>query len=855
MIVNNLCAGWTLRAAGGPVPELIAQRSIPAHVPGTVHTDLLTAGLIADPFVGLGEAALIWAHRADWQYKRELTAAPADTGERVDLVFEGLDTVATVTLGDMLVGRTFNQHRTYRMDAREGLAAAGGSPVTLGVHFRSALDYAESEKQRIGARPGAYEHPLNMVRKMACSFGWDWGPDLQTAGIWKPVRLERWRTARLAGVRPLVEVDPDGTARVAVHVDVERSGLEVTPSSLVVRVRLGDVHASAMIAGGSTSEIVNVIIPRARLWWPVGYGDQPLYDLDVSLEEDSGPGLGAWHRRIGLRTVELDTSPDPIGTAFTIRVNGQPVFVKGANWIPDDHLLTRLTRDRLARRINQAVGANMNLLRVWGGGIYESEDFYELCDEAGVMVWQDFLLACAAYPEEEPLRSEFEAEAREHVSRLSAHPSLVLWNGGNENLWGFADWGWQEELAGRTWGLDYYTQLFPSVIAELDPTRPYSMGSPSSPGAAPEVTHPNDPDNGTHHQWEVWNRVDYTAYRDEIPRFCSEFGFQAPPTWATLQRAVRNPDGAPLAKNDPVFLLHQKAEDGNGKLDRGLAQHLGIPEDFADWHWATQLNQARAVAHAITHYRSWWPRTAGSIVWQLNDCWPVTSWAAVDSDERPKPLWWALRDAYADRILTVQRRPTDAEGDATGSREVLAVVNDCSQPWTGTVHVRRERLDGTLLSSSHLAVDAAARSVQLVELPAELLAAGDPSNEALVADLDDVRTVHTWVPDVDLNLMPEPLVASVEEVADGYRVTVIAASLAKDVMLLADRLDPAAAVDLGLVTLPAGAKATFHVVSAVPELKKALIGRTVLRSANALSTNLSPAHLSQEREEALASNM
>jgi len=855
MIVNNLCAGWTLRAAGGPVPELIAQRSIPAHVPGTVHTDLLTAGLIADPFVGLGEAALIWAHRADWQYKRELTAAPADTGERVDLVFEGLDTVATVTLGDMLVGRTFNQHRTYRMDAREGLAAAGGSPVTLGVHFRSALDYAESEKQRIGARPGAYEHPLNMVRKMACSFGWDWGPDLQTAGIWKPVRLERWRTARLAGVRPLVEVDPDGTARVAVHVDVERSGLEVTPSSLVVRVRLGDVHASAMIAGGSTSEIVNVIIPRARLWWPVGYGDQPLYDLDVSLEEDSGPGLGAWHRRIGLRTVELDTSPDPIGTAFTIRVNGQPVFVKGANWIPDDHLLTRLTRDRLARRINQAVGANMNLLRVWGGGIYESGDFYELCDEAGVMVWQDFLLACAAYPEEEPLRSEFEAEAREHVSRLSAHPSLVLWNGGNENLWGFADWGWQEELAGRTWGLDYYTQLFPSVIAELDPTRPYSMGSPSSPGAAPEVTHPNDPDNGTHHQWEVWNRVDYTAYRDEIPRFCSEFGFQAPPTWATLQRAVRNPDGAPLAKNDPVFLLHQKAEDGNGKLDRGLAQHLGIPEDFADWHWATQLNQARAVAHAITHYRSWWPRTAGSIVWQLNDCWPVTSWAAVDSDERPKPLWWALRDAYADRILTVQRRPTDAEGDATGSREVLAVVNDCSQPWTGTVHVRRERLDGTLLSSSHLAVDAAARSVQLVELPAELLAAGDPSNEALVADLDDVRTVHTWVPDVDLNLMPEPLVASVEEVADGYRVTVIAASLAKDVMLLADRLDPAAAVDLGLVTLPAGAKATFHVVSAVPELKKALIGRTVLRSANALSTNLSPAHLSQEREEALASNM
>jgi len=833
MIIDNLCGGWTLRAAGGPVPDLIAHVSVPAQVPGSVHTDLLTAGLIADPYVDLGETALAWAHRADWQYERELTAAPAEPGERVDLVFEGLDTVATVTLGCEVVGRTFNQHRTYRMDVREALAAAGGGPVTLGVHFRSALEYAESERERLGARPAAYEHPLNMVRKMACSFGWDWGPDLQTAGIWKPVQLERWRIARLAAVRPLVSVDPDGTARVAVHVDVERSGLELTRSALAVRVRLGDLDASIQIESGSASGVVNVVVPDARLWWPAGYGDQALYDLEVSLGQESGPGLGTWHRRIGLRTVELDTATDAIGTAFTIKVNGQPVFVRGANWIPDDHLLTRITRERLDRRIGQAVGANMNLLRVWGGGIYESEDFYELCDEAGIMVWQDFLLACAAYPEEEPLCSEFEAEAREQVSRLSAHPSLVLWNGGNENLWGYMDWGWQEQLAGRTWGLSYYTRVFPSVIAELDPTRPYSVGSPCSPGADLESTHPNDPDHGTHHQWEVWNLTDYHAYRDEIPRFCSEFGFQAPPTWATLERAVRNPDGAPLGKNDPVFLLHQKAEDGNGKLDRGLAPHLGIPADFADWHWATQLNQARAVAHAITHYRSWWPRTAGSIVWQLNDCWPVTSWAAVDSDERPKPLWWALRDSYADRILTIQRRPTGADGQGD-EVEVLAVVNDSAKPWTGVAHLRRERLDGTLLAEALADVDAPARTVVLVDLPVDVRAAGNARGEVLIAEFDSVRTVHTWAEDIELDLEPEALAARAEPTTGGYQVTVKAGSLTKDITLLVDRLDPDATVDRGLVTLPAGACATFHVRSSLPGLAEALLGPTVLRTANAL---------------------
>ena len=323
-------------------------------------------------------------------------------------------------------------------------------------------------------------------------------------------------------------------------------------------------------------------------------------------------------------------------------------------------------------------------------------------------MWQDFPLACAAYPEEEPHRTEFEAEAREHVARLTAHPSLVIWNGGNENLWGFEDWGWQEELDGRTWGEGYYHDLFPSIVAELDPTRPYSAGQPVLARRASTRT-TRTTARTTSGRSGTASTTPPTAPTSPASAPSSASRVRRPgPPWT---RAVRNADGSPLRKEDAVFLLHQKADDGNGKLDRGMAPHLGVPDDFSDWHWATQLNQARAVAHAITHYRSWWPRTAGAIVWQLNDCWPVTSWAAVDGDERRKPLWHALRASFADRILTVQAR--DGTRGA-GRRQRLR------PPMGRRVSVRREHLDGTRLADAVLTVDVPPRSVAILELPADV---------------------------------------------------------------------------------------------------------------------------------------
>jgi beta-mannosidase len=761
-----LTEGWILRHEG---------EALPAVVPGCVHTDLMAAGVIPDPFLGTAETEVAWVGRREWTYERELP--PGDGHEQTDLVFDGLDTVAEVLLDGRPLGRVRNMHRGYRFDVT-------GMSGLLTVRFASAYAEAEAVRGAVGERPGAYAEPYQYVRKMACSFGWDWGPTLVTAGIWRPVRLERWSSARLARVRPLVTVD-EGTGVVELRVDVERSRVE---AELSLEAEVAGVRASARIEG--TSGVVRLRVPDARLWWPRGYGEQALYDVELTLLNGEGP-LDVWRRRIGFRTVELDTSADAHGTGFTLVVNGERLFARGVNWIPDDAFPSRITRERYRRRLRQAAEAGVDLVRVWGGGIYESEDFYDACDEFGLLVWQDFPFACAAYPEEQPLRGEVEAEARENVVRLMPHPSLVLWNGNNENLWGFRDWEWEERLAGDSWGEGYYLGLLPRVVTELDPTRPYTAGSPWSGSWA---HHPNDPAHGTHHSWEVWNRTDYADYRLHVPRFVAEFGWQAPPAYATLRRALPGED---LTADSPGMLHHQKADDGNGKLRRGLERHFAFPEgDFDRWHYLTQVNQARAVAAGIEHWRSHWPVCAGTVVWQLNDCWPVTSWAAIDGDGREKPLYHELRRVYADRLLTLQVR----EGGLT-----LAAVNQSARAWDGTVTLRRMSVEGAVLAEARAELAVGARSVGLVRVARELAPTG--AKEFLVADAGELRAVRFPVPDREVPYVEPEF--DVELVPGGIAVT--ARTVVRDLLLQADRLDPAARADRGLVTLLPGERVTIGV--------------------------------------------
>ncbi|WP_435588549.1 glycoside hydrolase family 2 protein [Micromonospora chalcea] len=806
--------GWTLRAEPGPaVPPEIAGTAVPATVPGCVHTDLLAAGLIPDPYLDDNENRLTWIGRTDWVYETTFGWQPGDE-ERVDLVCAGLDTVATVTLNGVEVGRTENQHRSYRFDVRALLRPDGN---TLAVRFDSPYRYAEAHRDRLGDRPNAYPEPFHFIRKTACNFGWDWGPTLVTAGIWRDIGLHAWSTARLASVRPIVTV-VDGVGRVELHAEVERTGDE----PLTVRATVAGVTAEVPVPAGEPTAVVTFAVADPALWWPIGYGDQPRYDLDATLHAADGRELDAASRRIGFRSVRLDTTPDAHGTPFALHVNDVPVFVRGVNWIPDDAFPNRVTRERLAQRFGQAAGAHVNLLRVWGGGRYESDDFYDLADETGLLVQQDFLFACAAYPEEEPFRTEVEAEAREQVTRLAGHPSLVLWTGNNENIWGWHDWDWREPLAGRTWGRGYYLELLPAVVGELDPTVPYWPGSPWS---GSEEIHPNDPAHGTTHIWDVWNTDDYTRYRDYVPRFVAEFGYQAPPAYATLRRALSDD---PLAHDSPGMTHHQKAADGDGKLRRGLDAHLPPPADFDDWHYLTQLNQARAIQLGVEHFRSHRPVCAGTVVWQLNDCWPVTSWSAIDGDGRRKPLWYALRRAYADRLLTVQPRD---------GRPALVAVNETAQAWRGPATVTRLTVTGEPRAKTSVDLDVPAYSSVVVELPAELARPDDGRAELLVADAGDAAERALWffAEDRDVRWPAAQWDAAVEPVDGGRRVRVTARTVLRDLTLFPDRLDPSAQVDAALVTLLPGESVVFTVSTTCPLDAEALTSRPVLRCVNDLA--------------------
>lgn len=804
-----LTEGWTLEpGAAGRFPEHVrAHGPIPATVPGTVHTDLLAAHLIDDPYLDDNERLQGWIGAADWTYRHELRWRP-DGSDRQELLFQGIDTAAAVKLNGHLLGTTRNMHRSHRFDVT-GLLRDGANELT--VEFTSSIRAADAASVEIGSRPHTNHHPYNAIRKMACGFGWDWGIDTSTCGLWRPVVLETWSVAALSELR-VSGVVRDGVPTAVVNATVKRTG----DAGLALRVTLAGRETVHTLTGDQAT--IELAAPDAALWWPRGHGDPALHDLRVELLHD-GEILDAQQRRIGFRTVELQTEPDEHGTPFRIAVNGEVVLIRGANWIPDDAFPHRVDRARYAHRLDQAEFAGINLLRVWGGGIYEQEDFYAECDERGILTWQDFLFACAAYAEEEPLWPEIEAEAREAVARLGAHPSLVLFNGNNENLWGRQEWGWDAGLDGQTWGERYYYDLLPAIVSELAPHVAYTPGSPFNPARDERQ---NDPAHGTVHIWDVWNEKDYRHYRDYRPRFVAEFGWQGPPTWATLTESISDD---PLTPESPGMLVHQKAARGNTKLTNGLLPHVKLPRDMRDWHWAMSLNQAAAVRTGIEWFRSLTPLCAGTVVWQLNDCWPVTSWAAVDGYGRRKPLLYALRQAHADRLLTIQ-----PDGDGL----VLTAVNDTAEPWRGTLTLERRRYDGTVLATETAELDIPARGTARHTAGPSLATPGDAANELLVAAFSGARA-HWFFTDYRDSALEAPKTeVSAERTPDGWAVTIRAATLVRDLVLLADALDPDAVVEDGLVTLLPGESVTIAVRGAADADPDAFAAPPVLRSANDL---------------------
>jgi len=807
---TELHTGWTLSCNDTGRPGL--PENIPATVPGCVHTDLLAARLIPDPYLDVNEITNDWIGRCEWVYRLSFDAVP-DEAKVQELVFDGLDTIATVRLNGEEIGRTFNQHRTYRFDVSGRLNAGANE---LSVTFHSAYAYGAEMDKQYGYRPNNYPGPGNLMRKMACNFGWDWGPTLVTAGIWKPVRLESWDRARLAETRVSATLaGGDGVVTINARIAAQQ---DCQGCSIVALIG-GVSHVIEVSASGEAS--FQVTVPSPQIWWPHHLGGQPLYPLSIELRDAGGHVLDRYAKEIGFRSIRLDTAPDEHGSAFTFIVNDVPLFACGANWIPDDCFPSRVTAERYAARIDEAKAANINMLRVWGGGIFERDEFYEACDRAGMMVWQDFLFACASYPEEEPLRGEVEAEVRDNVVRLMPHASLMVWNGNNENIWGFDEWGWRPIIKdGVSWGLGYYLDVLPKLCAELDPERPYYPGSPYSGSMDIE---PNDDRHGCKHIWDVWNDVGWEVYRDYIPRFCSEFGWQAPPNWATLEESVHD---APLTPQSHGVFHHQKATQGNEKLIRGLSGHLPVPETMDDWHFATQLNQARAIRFAVEHMRSHRAICKGAIVWQFNDCWPVTSWAALDSAGRRKPLWYAMQQAFDPRLLTIQPR---------GEKLAAVAINERTLFWRSKISGKRMRLDGTVLAEFEFWRLLCDRfEAKEFELADDIATPENAANEVVVVQMLDKRAFHYFVEDIDLKLPKPEMKVSIHATADGLDVIVTAGTFLKDLCLMADRLDPAAVVDSMLITLLPGESHTFAIRTGKTFKAQDITPGVVLRCANDL---------------------
>ncbi len=643
---------WTLTRADAP-SDIFA-----AVVPGCVHTALLHAGRIEDPFAVGAEERLKWIGLSDWLYRVEFpVTANLLAAEHVELCAYHLDTLATVRVNGVEVGSADNQFRLWRWDVRAALLPG---PNTLEIHFASADRWLESRFAEPILRDGIDVRPLlakprSFLRKMACAWGWDWGVSHPSVGILGAIRLESWSTNRLVSVQVRQRHRP-GVAELTLVPEIAH------PDGV------GELRAVLRFGGAVAATFTNheAIVRQPRLWWPNGLGEQPLYDLDVELIDAAGRVLDTWSRRIGLRELRFLSEPDAIGRSFEFEVNRHRFYAKGSNWVP----ISPFASDSDSRRapLLAAHQAHLNMIRIWGGGIYEPASFYETCDELGLLVWQDFMFACANYPAfDRALLANIAAEARDQVRRLRHHACLALWCGNNEidgnqaDAWGTdpsAPWGRRRKVA--SWR-DYdalFNGVLPAAIRELAPEQSYIPSSPHDPddrrrhddrtGAGMWYER-----SGDLHFWNCWfGERPAIAQRASAPRFASEFGFQSAPVLSTL-RSIGFPPEAPLAEIDSVQLAHrQRCHKGNERLLRLTAREFGGSGDtIGDFAWRTHLLEAFCLKYAIEHWRTGGGRNRGALVWQLNDFWPGFTWSTVDHSGRWKPAHHVLKRAYAPLLL------------------------------------------------------------------------------------------------------------------------------------------------------------------------------------------------------------
>ncbi|MDV7142164.1 glycoside hydrolase family 2 protein [Tropicimonas sp. TH_r6] len=642
-------------------------------LPGDIITGLHAAGQIPDPYWGRNEYDLRWICERDWILTREIELDRTD----FTLVLGEVDTVATISLNNIPVLETQNAHRTYRADISRA-ARVGANTLEIRLHSVTRECDARAAAQPFPIPDHGENSPIrngNMLRKPQCDFGWDWNIALAASGVYGALRLEPHEALRIERLAISQDHSGDGVAvRVAAHLD------GVSAEDTALTFTFGGMQKSIAVPKDSKAPglIAEFQVANPELWWPAGQGMQPLYDLSVQL------GAQTEERRIGLRQIELVSEPDEIGRSFLLKVNGRPIFCKGANWIPADALAGRIDPQEVEELLQSAVQANMNMIRIWGGGRYEPTWLHDLCDEMGLLVWQDFMFACNLYPSTPDFLAEVEAEVRDTVARLHHHASTALWCGDNE-LVGALTW-FEESRRDRDRYLVNYDRLNRALEATLLATDPQAIWWPSSPTPGPlsfgDAWH--DDSSGDMHFWSVWHEGrDFDHYRDVSPRFCSEFGFQSYPSMDVIRRFAAPED---FNISAPVFESHQKNKGGNARIAETMFRYFRFPNGFENFVYLSQVQQALAIHTAVTHWRSLKPHCMGTLIWQLNDTWPVCSWSSLDHGGGWKLLHHAARRFYA---------PVFVSAVPDGSEIVLHAINDAPDPVEITLEVAALSMDGS----------------------------------------------------------------------------------------------------------------------------------------------------------------
>jgi beta-mannosidase len=825
MHTQSLTKQWQFREAG-------TDEWLPAQVPGSVQTDLLALGRIPDPFVADNELHVQWITDRDWEYRLVLQADPETLAEKhIFLVCNGLDTLADVTLNGKMLGHAENAFRQYRWDVKTILAEGENE---LLIAFPSPMAAIRPLVEAQPLRNPTHSLPGGpYLRKAPCQFGWDWGPKLPPVGIWKDVRLEGYSVARLYDVH-LRQQHDDRHVAVSAGVSVARwKDADLCIELCLIGPDGQEQEAGVKLTGDEIDGTATIDVADPQAWWPNGLGPQPLYDVQVNLLQGDVL-LDRRTFKMGLRTVELRQEPDEFGTSFTFVVNGVPIFAKGANWIPADSFPTRISDGHLEHLIRSAAQAHMNMLRVWGGGLYEEERFYDLCDRYGILVWQDFCFSCSVYPDDEKFVENVRVEAVENVRRLRHRTSLALWCGNNEMEIGWVGWGWEHMPESERFKQAYgrmFHHLLPEICAAEDPDRPYW---PSSPSSNTPFVNPDSLRAGDTHNWAVWhgNRP-FEAYREHDSRFVSEFGFQSLPCLDTVRTYA---DEADWNMTSYIMEHHQRNDAGNGKIINYMTDHFRMPKDFPSLVYVTQVLQAKCVRTGVEYWRRNRRCTSGALYWQLNDCWPVASWASLDYFGRWKALHYAARRFNAPMLLSAEQNspkkdPSAAsqedrarlrwsletpEGEPIGDGErfiglemarfftggrrdapkewkpevALFLTNDTTVEWQGTVRWSLETLVGEVLADGEEAVTVPAVSAaQVCEMDfTDQVDVQNRREVVLVYELwqGDERLslgVVPFLPDKHLALTDPDLHYTIGETDEGIAIEVTAQRLARFVWL------------------------------------------------------------------------